>query len=246
MIDFVEISLGAGTVCACRQCGRTGPDEYRSTEDVLADVSRAVAGWPPDGGPGPNVVLTGPEPYRHPHVSTLVQRAIAAGVERLSLLTDAAALRAPGTAESSVDAGVRHIEVPLLGGCPEVHDALCGRRGSFESAVAGMQAMKAAGSSRSVRVLVCGRVHVCSHNVREVPAIVVAFAQAGASSVTLELDGSVPRTVARPWVGAAIDTGIVSNVWVALEGAAAADYNVPGLHDYNAAYVVASVEEVSR
>ncbi len=242
MIDFFNISLGEGIGCACRRCSPPTPEHFREVDAILEEVSRAVALW--DGvGPGPNIAFTGPEPYRHRRLPTLAQGAMAAGVQRLSLSTDAVALAMPDTAAGSLDAGVRHIEVPLLGASSHSHDALSGTPGSFDGALAGMRTLKSVGEERGVPVLICGRVRVCSHNVRELPGIVIAFAQVGANSVTLELDGTVPATVARPWVGAAVDTGIVSNVWVALEGATAEEYRIAPLHEHNATRLLPSSGE---
>ncbi len=240
MITFVKIPIGTGGGIRCRRCAPgEQSEEFFETDPLLRHVGEVVAGW--QQGPGPNIAYVGAEPFRHSRLPTLVHGAIDAGVERMCLSTDATALGRDDNAAGSVSAGVRHVEVPLLGGSPETHDMLCGHPGAFEAAMAGMKALREAGIAQSVPVLICGRVRVCSHNIKDVPATVLAFAQVGASSVTLQFDGSVPTAVARPWVAAAVETGIINSVWVALEGLSAASVGVHSLHDLNTVRIAEAV-----
>lgn len=244
MITFVKVPIGTGGGIPCRYCAASVQTEQFVDADAILSSVRDVAGvW--RAGPGPNVAYVGAEPYHHGRLPELVHGAIEAGIERLCLSTDATALGRDDNAAGSVDAGVRHVEVPLLGGSPETHDALCGTLGAFEAAIAGMTALRQAGIARSVPVLICGRVRVCSHNIKDLPAVVLAFAGVGASSVTLQFDGSIPLPVARPWVLAAIETGIINSVWVALEGITSAEVGTHPLHDLNTVRIAASVADVA-
>lgn len=233
LITFVKIPIGTGGGLSCRACDASGPsvEQFDSVEQLLAGVRETTLEW--DCGPGPNIAYVGPEPFHHPELVTLVRGAIEAGVERMCLSTDATALARGENAAGAVSGGVRHVEVQLLGGSAEIHDALSGRAGSFDAAISGMRALRDAGIAQSVPVLVCGRVRVCSHNVKDLPEAVLAFASVNASSVTLHFDGTVPAAVARPWVSAAIETGVINSVWVALEGVTAQQMGVHPLHDLN-------------
>jgi len=230
VLTFVKIPIGTGGGVRCTRCfkERTA-EEFFDAARILGRVSEVVSAW--QAGPGPNIAYTGAEPFRHPDLVGLVRGAVAAGVQRMCLATDATALPRGENAEGAVSAGVRHLEVTLLGGSAHTHDDLSGRPGSFDSAMEGIRAVRAAADALGVPFLICGRVHVGSHNVKDLPAMMVAFTQVGASSVTLEFSGSVPKAVVRPWVGAAIETGIVNGVWVSLEGMSAAELGVNPLHD---------------
>lgn len=242
MITFVKIPIGTGGGVRCRRCApEPCAEEFFDTDTLLAQVRRVVAGW--ETGPGPNIAYVGAEPYRHRRLPTLVQGAIGEGVERMCLSTDATALGHDDNASGSVSAGVRHIEVPLLGGSAGTHDVLCATPGAFDQAMAGMKALRQAGIAASVPVLICGRVRVCSHNVKDLPAAVLAFAEVGASSVTLQFDGDLPIAVVRPWVSAAIETGIINSVWVALEGLSAKDIGTHRLHDLNTVRIAEAASE---
>ena len=170
-------------------------------------------------GPGASVLLGGCEPFSHPELVSIVTQSVAAGVRRLGLHSDAAALTRGENATGAVSSGVRRLDVTFLGGDESTHDRLIGRPGSFTSSIAGMQAFREAGERMVVPVVITGSVPVCRHVVFDIPAIVERFARSGASSVELVFedpsiaDAGMVRTII-----AACETGIVNGVWVSVRG----------------------------
>lgn len=218
MLVFERVAIGTGHGIRCTRChpDRDVP-EYRSAADVLGDVQAAVVGWV--GGPGPNVTLTGPEPFSHPELPAIVAGAIEAGVRRLRLEADGGAFAKAGNADGALGAGVRHVQVTLLGGTEGVHDALAGGPGAFDAATSGMAAFGDAARVADLDAIVTVLVPVCRHNAVDLPATVGAAVRAGAASVLLRVeDGGIDLDAATPWITAACDTGVVNGVWVEVEG----------------------------
>ena len=160
------------------------------------------------------MLLTGPEPFAHPELPLIVSAAANAGVERIGLRTDAGALSIPGNAEGVLGAGVRHLQVVLLGGAA-THDDLTGRTGLFDAAMRGVGAFRSAAQAAGACVAVTALIPACAHNVADLPAAVAALAAAGAVTVMI-----APTAAARQargfadWIAAAVDTGMVNGVWV--------------------------------
>ncbi|MDP2182726.1 MAG: radical SAM protein [Actinomycetota bacterium] len=217
MIEFAEITVGHDAGVGCVRCRPTHHmiGSCRPREDIVADIGSAVDGW--SWGCGPNIVLLGCEAFSHPDLTEVVDSAVRAGVVRLSVRTDGAALADPDAAEHFVRTGVRRIEVTLLAGSSEVHDRLTGSPGSFDLAIAGMRAFAAASSSQDVKTTLSGLVPACEHNITGIPDTVLAFAQAGASVVTVDASRAKRRAHV-PWLQAAALTGVLNAVWVSIEG----------------------------
>lgn len=229
MIRFVEIPLGRGFACACVRCAIPTEREFFSAEVIHTRVGDSVAHWPSD--PGPNVLFTGPEPFSHPELPGIVARATAAGVERISLRTDAGALSIPGNAEGVLAAGVRQLQVVMLAGTAHTHDALASRPGLFDAATAGVASFLAAARASRTTVAFTGLVPVCGHNLAELPATVAALAQAGAVAVEIAASPGVASSPGfADWVSAAIDTGLVNGVWVSVTGPAPSKSSSADLH----------------
>lgn len=218
MITFVDVPIGTGGPPRCTRCnGLPSAAAHAGADDVEALITAAVAAW--TGAPGPNISLTGPEPFGHPELPAIVAAAARSGVERLRLETDAGALANPANAHGCIAAGVRHVLVTLLGGTPGVHDALVGEPGAHEAALAGLRAFTEAGGQAAATVFAAVRVPVCRHNVHDLPAAVIAAVDGGARVVTLRVDDpGLDLRLAAPWVAAACDTGVVNAVWVDVEG----------------------------
>lgn len=218
MLVFAQVSLGEGGHAGCARCGRrAGAASYLPAATIVGDIERAASDWP--GGPGPNVELTGPEPLAHPELPALVGSAIAAGVSRVRLDTDAAPFSVGGNAAGAVAAGVRHIRFTLLAGTPGVHDALVGAPGAFDATLSGVRAYVEAAGTQARRVHVSANVPVCRHSVHDVPAAVGAACSAGAGEVLLHVeDGGLDLRSAVEWVSSACATGVVNRTWVQVEG----------------------------
>jgi hypothetical protein len=217
VLRFSEVSTGTGGGVRCERCNAaTGATTYVDASTLAGRIARAVASA---AVPGPNVALTGPEPFDHPELPAVVAAAVRAGVVRLRLDTDAGALSVPSNAAGAISAGVRHLRVTLLGGSPGTHDVLRGVPGTYEAALAGIRTYVRCAEEQDTPVSVTVLVPVCRHNVREVPAAVAAAAEAGAASVLLRVeDGGADLDAALPWIFAACDTGVVNGTWVEVEG----------------------------
>jgi len=217
VIRFVEIPLGLGSACACVRCAAQTEREFFSAEVIRVAVGDVIDAW--SGGPGPNVLFTGPEPFSHPELPGIVASAAAAGIERIGLRTDAGALSVPGNSEGVLAAGVRHLQVVCLAGTAEAHDALASRPGLFDAAESGLASFLAAAQASHAHVAVTGIVPACSHNLPELPTAVAALTRTGALAVEIAASPGIADTPGfADWVSAAIDTGLVNGVWVSVTG----------------------------
>jgi hypothetical protein len=164
----------------------------------------------PDG-----VVFSGFEPFAHPTLPDAIAVAIEDGFERVRLQTDGGALAVHGNAEGAFAAGVRHLEIVLLGD-PETHDRLACREGLFEAAVRGVDAFKAAASSAGSDIFVSGVLPLCAHNVGVAAAAVASFARLGAEAVELDAGRLSGAGRERDAILAALDTATVNGMhaWV--------------------------------
>lgn len=211
VLVFREVIIGEGGIAGCVRCAGRVSVAPRLAEEVGEDLRRAASEL---DRPGPNVVFAGFEPFAHPELPTLVRLAVDAGYERIRLRTDAGALSSPGNAEGVLGAGVRQIEVVLLGAGDE-HDSLTGRSGLFAAAMQGVSRFAAVADASGLDVGITGLVPVCRHNVQHVPEAVAALASLGAVAVTIDarrraLDADVVRS--------ALDTGTTGLVAVTVLG----------------------------
>ena len=218
MIRFVEIAVGTGGAVRCARChGATAPVRYAAALGVARDIEDAVGSW--SGAPGPNIALTGPDPFGHPDLPALVSAAVRAGAQRLRIHTPAAALRSAQNAAGCIGAGVRHLSFALLGGTAGVHDALVDEPGSLDALTAGVRSYRAAAEAEDLAVCVTAVIPACRHNLRDLPAAVGCAVDIGADAVLVRVeDGGADLSHALPWLAAACDTGVVNGVWVELWG----------------------------
>jgi len=218
VIRFADISLGTGGEVRCSRChGEQQPASYRSAAEIAPEISMACTLW--DGLPGPNVRLTGAEPFGHPELPALVATATEAHCRRLCLDTDAVALRSRQNAGGSLMAGVRHLRWTILGGTPGVHDALSGEPGALDASVEGARSFVSIASDEAIAVSVTALVPVCRHNAHDLPAAAGLAVDAGVDRILLRVeDGGLDLLSALPWIVAACDTGVVNGVWVEVEG----------------------------
>lgn len=183
VIRFARVLLGASGVLRCRRCDSATASDPRDPESILATLRSVSDSW--DGGPGPNVLFDGMEPFAHPALPMMVDAARRLGFERIRLRTDAGALASGGNAQGSVQAGVRQIEVVIMGAGAE-HDALSGREGLFQAAVQGVEAFREAVGAAGGHGVVSAVVPVCRHNAAGLPQTVASCARLGAVSVCIE------------------------------------------------------------
>ena len=218
MIRFADVAVGSGDEVRCSRChGESQSVSYRSASEIAAEIAMACELW--DEPPGPNVALTGAEPFGHPDLPALVGAAVDAHCRRLCLETDAVAMRSSQNAGGSLMAGVRHLRWTILGGTPGVHDVLLGTPGALDLSVEGVRSFRSIAAQESLAVSITTVVPVCRHNVHDLPAAAGLAVDAGADRVLLRIeDGGLDLTAALPWVVAACDTGVVNGVWVEVEG----------------------------
>ena len=228
MISFAHIALGDGSPVACARCGSVTATDYTPGHEVLACISQVVEEW--DERPGPNVMLCGPEPFGDPGLPQIVTGASAAGVQRIALSTDGGALASVENARGVIHAGVRHVEVVVLGDQVR-HDALAETPGLFALAMKGIAEFLDAAQEASATAVVTGRIIVCRHNLESLPGAIGALAQAGAVSIVLEITESARKTMGmRTWVSAALETGMVNGAWVSVETSDEEHLRAVGLH----------------
>jgi len=228
VISFAHIALGDGGSVACVRCSEVAPADYTPAQEVLARITEVAEGW--GESPGPNVVLCGPEPFGDPDLPQIVTGAAAVGVQRIGLRTDGGALASVDNARGVVHAGVRHIEVLLLGD-EELHDSLAETPGLFALANQGIAEFLGATRAAGVTGVVTGRIVVCRHNLESLPNAIAALSKAGVVSVVLELTESAQKAVGlRSWVAAALETGMVNGVWVSVDTSDEEHLRAVGLH----------------
>jgi MoaA/NifB/PqqE/SkfB family radical SAM enzyme len=217
VLSFAGVRLGTGDTVSCNRCGPKEPVAFLTTDEVVAEAKRIMAGWD-DLGPGPNIGLWGPEPFSHPDLVTIVREIVDAGIERLCVATAGIALKSGQNAEGIMAAGIRHVRVSVLGSSL-LHDELQGIPGSYEASLEGMKVTRDASQRAGIPMLVCAHIPVCEHNLRDLPQAVVELAGAGATSIKLEIgDRRIPKD-AGAWMDGSVETGIVNNVWVSVHDA---------------------------
>jgi hypothetical protein len=219
VIRFVEVPLGTGGGVRCGRCSAEEAEEsFRPAEEVIADAAAACASW--SEGAGPNVRLSGAEPFAHPELPRVISGVVASGCQRLGIDTDAVGLRSPANARGALVAGVRHVRITVLAGTEGVHDALAGAPGLLDAMREGVGVFRAAAEAEGLDVSVTVLVPVCRHNAHDLPSAVGVGVECGADRVEVRVtDGGLDLASAVPWITAACDTGVVNGVWVEVEGA---------------------------
>lgn len=211
MLQFAQIALGTGGHLGCVRCTPSRAAEYLPSGDLVSRIHAIAEGW--SGGPGPNVILGGPEPFAHPELPALVAACVEAGIERICLETDGGALSVPANASGVLHAGVRHLRVRMLAADEVLADDLSGVSGRARDTLAGIGAYLAAAASANTRVAVSVTLPVCEHNLAALPASVGLLARHGVDAVRFVLAGALP-VGAGAIIAAACDTGMVNQLWV--------------------------------
>jgi hypothetical protein len=217
VLRFADIMLGEAGTVRCGRCFGGGGEVLRDPADIAADIASAVRDW--NGGPGPNLSFTGAEPFHHSALHELLGEAVRAQARRIRLDSDCVALQSPETSQAALENGARHLRFALLGSTAQLHDALAGADGAFQSTLGGAGTFAEMATERDIVVHVTARVPVCRHNLRDLPATVAAAAKAHVASVLLVIDDPhLDLRSAEPWLEAACDSGVVNAIWVEVEG----------------------------
>ena len=137
----VNVSVGFWCNLRCRHCAvefhKSQPD--LTTDEVCAEIDRhrmLSAG---------RLVLTGGEPTLRKDLSTIIAHAWTVGFHNIHLQTNATALSHRPLVARLTRAGLTSALVSLLGPTAEIHDAITGRRGSFEKTLRGLANLIEAG-----------------------------------------------------------------------------------------------------
>jgi len=219
MIAFAEVAIGSGGFTRCCRCSPSQAlGQPAALDEVAAALASVARAW--SGGPGPNVTFIGFEPFSHPALPRLIEAATSQGFERIRLRTDGGALAQPGNAAGAFAAGVRHIEITLLG-ASELHDRLTGRPGLSSTVGTGVRAFEDAAEQASAAVSVTVHLPVCRHNVAGLAEAVATAARLGAVAVTLDAGGLPASDGNRALLAAALETATVNRVAAHVEGWAA-------------------------
>lgn len=211
MIGFVAIEVGEGAPLGCVRCAAPAPAVYHPTDVIVAQIAAEADAW--QGVPGPNIVLTGPEPFAHPALPELVSACVEAGFERIAIETDGGALASPAHATGALGAGVRHLYVRVLAANQAAADALAGRPGLGRAVATGVAAYREAASRAGASVAVTVIVPVCRHTLDALPATIAMLSAWEIDAIRLVPAGDVPAS-ASAVVAAACDTGMVNRMWV--------------------------------
>jgi molybdenum cofactor biosynthesis enzyme MoaA len=185
-------------------------------DEIARRVTATTSSWA--NGPGPNVLLAGPEPFSHPALPAVVRACRDAGVRRIGVETDGGALAVGENAAGALQAGVRHLRVRVLAGGEELADALAERPGLARTARTGVRRYREAAEASGIPVVVTAVVPLCEHNVRTVPHTVAALASWHVDAVHLVATERLGDEV-EAHVAAACDTGMVNRVWVEVDAA---------------------------
>lgn len=227
MLELVEVGVGQGEPLGCALCAAQSAPEYLSAADIIASIRDVAAAWP--SGPGPNIVLAGPEPFAHPELPALVAACVDAGAQRIALETDGAALSVPANAVGVLRSGVRHLRARVLDAETGNGDTMGGRAGRTRDALAGMRAYLAAAEEAGLGVVVTAIVPVCRHNGDALSGTIAELATIGIQAVRLVSSGDAAAPPPA-LLAAACDTGMVNRLWVEVDPA----LPLPGTHALHA------------
>jgi hypothetical protein len=93
-----------------------------------------------------------------------------------------------------------------------------------------MKLVRDAAARAGIPLLLCGHIPVCEHNLRDVPNAIVELGAAGASAVKLEVDPATLPSSAGRWIDASVESGLVNNIWVSVEGGTFAEIDDRPIH----------------
>ena len=91
------------------------------------------------------IALVGNEPLLHPHILEIVRLCRRHGFEEVEVMTSGTLLSDPARARALKAAGATAFPIPLYSADPDEHDALTGRRGSFQESVRGIENLRRLG-----------------------------------------------------------------------------------------------------
>ncbi|MBM3665118.1 MAG: radical SAM protein [Actinobacteria bacterium] len=127
MVVAWEVTRACGYACRhCRADAQPRPMIGELDHDEAMDLVCALGRFE-----GTTLVLTGGDPLLRADLVEIAQAARGHGL-RVALTPSATARVTPGRLRELTDAGVDRLAISIDGATPEAHDAMRGRRGSFE------------------------------------------------------------------------------------------------------------------
>lgn len=82
------------------------------------------------------------EPLEHPGILSIISAARDLGFHPIEIWSHAGPLSDPRFARAVVEAGMTHLDVPVFGPGPEVHDLIAGRASAYEETLAGLSCLR--------------------------------------------------------------------------------------------------------
>jgi heme b synthase len=163
----------AGCNLRCVHCRRVELADQLMADDLTTSESKEwidqLAAWT-----RPILVLSGGEPLFRPDIFEIARHASERGL-RVALATNGTLIDA-GRARQLVEARVQRVAVSLDGADAARHDAFRALPGSFERAIAGLEALRAAGMDTQINTT------VARHNLDQLPAMIDLACQVGAKA----------------------------------------------------------------
>ena len=140
--DEGAVSLVVRTGCrnACVFCTTRIVTEHNQASWPLDDLRGFVRALEEGQARGYTTLrMVAIEPLEHPELPLLLRRAQQLGYERIEAWTSGRALADGAWADELREAGLTHLDLPLLGPDAEVHDAVAGVPGSFVETIQGVR-----------------------------------------------------------------------------------------------------------
>jgi sulfatase maturation enzyme AslB (radical SAM superfamily) len=138
-IGSAFLFLRSGCVNDCVFCRNKAPEPGQP----LAELRRFLA----DGAgiKRRKIALVGNEPLLHPRILEVLKLCRKAGFTEIEVMTSGTLLADRDRARELQAAGATAFALPLYGAAPDLHDAVCGRAGSFARTLQGLSNLRRLG-----------------------------------------------------------------------------------------------------
>lgn len=150
-----EIALTYGCQNRCRFCYASSPDRAETVPPMSADEVDLVIARIAGDAHCPTISFTGGEPTLVRELPRHIREAKARGL-RVNLITNGIRCADPAYAETLAEAGLDSAQVSLEAADADLHDAIVGRPGAFESTAEGVRQLRRAGIHTHTNTTICG------------------------------------------------------------------------------------------
>lgn len=213
MISYHPICIGSECNNACSSCEAPPGPGFLDLKTLIQHVDRISA--------LENVVLYGGEPTLHDALPDLISHLRTRGARRIKLVTNGRRLADDQAVLDLVRAGCRLFEIKLEGSCPEVHDAVTGKRGSFEQTMLGLETISGLAQSEQWRdgIFLAVRLGIRATNLEDVIGAVSMLASLGLDRIRLVRMGvDFPLSQGAFYVTNALRIATLNCTWTECEG----------------------------